>query len=137
MDELASLLLPWGMTDAVARIYAWLLLQEHPVSLDHICRALEISKSTASVCTRNLEQSKLIKRHRVRGSKRILYSAVNDTAATVSDQAVMQGNLANLLLRGAQLADSHLVADRLKHMADFCLMMQGVMENAVRDRTIR
>ncbi|GAB3102262.1 hypothetical protein GCM10027217_23350 [Pseudomaricurvus hydrocarbonicus] len=134
MDDLAALLLPWGMTNGVARLYACLLIQEQPISLDEICAALEISKSTASVSARTLEQSKLVKRHRVKGTKRVLYSAVNDTAATVADHATMQGNLASLLLKNANLSDSDLVINRLQHMADFCLTMQQVMEAAIRER---
>ncbi len=132
IEELATLLLPWGMQTGVARLYALLILQPQPVSLDAICEALEISKSTASVTARQLEQAKLIKRVPVKGSKRVLYVASNDNAATVADQALMLGRFADLLSNHRGAADSEVVSQRLQTMADFSRVMQQIMEAAIR-----
>ncbi|MYM64189.1 GbsR/MarR family transcriptional regulator [Pseudomaricurvus sp. HS19] len=132
IEELATLLLPWGMQGGVARLYALLILQPEPVSLDAICEALEISKSTASVTARQLEQAKLIKRVPVKGSKRVLYVAASDNAATVADQALMLGRFAQLLSSHQSAAESEVVNRRLQTMADFSRVMQQVMEDAIR-----
>lgn len=131
IEELATLLHPWGMQPGVARLYGLLLLLEEPISLDAICDALEISKSTASVTARHLERSKLVRRHTVKGSKRILYAVAKDSTATVSDQAAMLGNFAALLTRAKGEADSEVVGDRLASTAAFCRTMQQVMRDAI------
>ena len=132
IDALVELLYPWGMQPGVARLYGLLLLQPEPVGLDAICEALVVSKSTASVTARQLEHAKLVKRHAVRGSKRVLYSVANDTAATVTDQALMLGSFAALLERAAAESDSTAVAARLRKTAGFCEAMRGAMEEVVR-----
>jgi DNA-binding MarR family transcriptional regulator len=131
IDDLAELLYPWGMQPGVARLYGLLLLQPDPVGLEGICGALAVSKSTASVTSRQLERAKLVKRHAVRGSKRVLYSVVDNNAATVAEQALMLGNFATLLTKAAVAADSSAVAARLRKTAGFCDAMQGVMEEAI------
>ena len=131
IDDLAELLYPWGMQPGVARLYGFLLLQPAPVSLDDICGALAISKSTASVTSRQLERAKLVKRHAVRGSKRVLYSVASDNAATVADQSVMLGNFAALLEKAAAATNGEAVAARLRKTARFCSAMRGVMEQAI------
>ena len=131
IDELAELLYPWGMQPGVARLYGLLLLQPEPVGLDDIVKALAISKSTASVTARQLERAKLVKRHAVRGSKRVLYSVANDNTATVTDQALMLGSFAALLEKAAIATDSNPVAARLRKTAGFCDAMRGVMEEAI------
>ena len=131
IDAVATLLLPWGMQTGVARLYALLILQPEPASLDAICDALEISKSTASVTARQLEQAKLIRRVPVKGSKRVLYVASSDNAATVGDQALMLGRFAELLTSQQSAEGSAVVSQRLQTMADFSRVMQQVMESAI------
>jgi len=65
--------LPWGCLRPRRRLYGYLLLSAEPVSLDRITSDLEISKSSASVAARLLEQYTLARRHGERGSKRALY----------------------------------------------------------------
>ena len=89
IDDLARVLQPWGMPIGVARLYGYLLLQDKPVSLDEMCEQLQIAKSTASVSARELERSNLVKRHTVRGTKRVLYSVSEGNTALMQDKVAM------------------------------------------------
>jgi predicted transcriptional regulator len=82
----ARLMVPWGVPQAVARLYGYLLLGAEPVSLDRIAADLEVSKSSASVAARLLEKYTLVRRHGERGSKRVLYDASDNYEGMLSGQ---------------------------------------------------
>lgn len=133
IDDLASLLLPWGMTSAVSRLYGFLLLQGEPVSLDQISESLDISKSTASVSARQLEQSKLARRHSERGSKRASYSAVDGNIGVLAEHIAKLGELSALFQSTIDHANDDAAAERLQNNAAYCAYMQKVMRNAMRE----
>src|SRR5207244_11454935 len=72
VDDIARLLVPWGVPQTAARLYGYLLLCPEPVSLDRIAADLEVSKSSASVAARLLEMYTLARRHGERGSRHLL-----------------------------------------------------------------
>ena len=133
IDELSSVLLPWGMPVAVGRLYGFLLLQEEPVSLDVMCDVLEIAKSTASVAARELERANLVTRHSVRGSKRVLYSVSSGNTSIMQDKVVMLGQVADLLKKQNKAATNTTAANRLQGLANYCLAMQSVLVKAIQD----
>lgn len=133
IDDMVVLMQPWGMTPAVSRIYGYLLLQEQPASLDQICTEIGISKSTASVAARQLEVSKLVRRHSERGSKRALYSVAEGGLAAIHAQVTMLGELGDLLQRNLATTNGEAAASRMDKVSRVCFAMQGVIQNALRD----
>ena len=60
------------------RIFAVLFLEDHPLSLDDIARALQLSKSNISINIRNLVEWHLVRRVTVPNSRRDHYEAASD-----------------------------------------------------------
>lgn len=125
MDEVASLMAPWGWSRHVARIFAYLLIREQPATLDEICEHLGISKSIASVAARELEQYGNARRHSQPGTKQILYSAPEKRYGPFPDQAAMMGTMATLVER--QQPESAAVAERLGSVAAFLRAMRDAI----------
>jgi DNA-binding transcriptional regulator GbsR (MarR family) len=86
VEDAAQLLAPWGVPQAAARLYGYLLLSAKPVSLDRSASDLKISKSSASVAARQLERYRLAHRHGVRSSKRVLYEASDNYEEMLTEQ---------------------------------------------------
>jgi DNA-binding transcriptional regulator GbsR (MarR family) len=126
MDEVASLMAPWGWSRHVARIFAYLLIREQPATLDEISEHLGISKSIASVAARELEQYGNARRHSQPGTKQILYSAPDKRYGPFPDQAAMMGTMAALLQR--QQPESARVAERLANVATFLRAMRDAID---------
>ena len=60
------------------RIFAVLYLEDHPLSLDEIAEALQLSKSNISINIRNLVEWHLVRRVSVPNSRRDHYEAASD-----------------------------------------------------------
>jgi HTH-type transcriptional regulator, osmoprotectant uptake regulator len=131
IEDVARLLAPWGVPQTAARLYGYLLLSAEPVSLDRIATDLEISKSSASVAARLLEQYTLARRHGERGSKRALYEASDNYEGMLTDQNRLLNALADLLRSGAGAVSSKTTRDRLEEMARFYLVTRQAMESAL------
>jgi DNA-binding transcriptional regulator GbsR (MarR family) len=131
IEEAARLLVPWGVPQTAARLYGYLLLRAEPVSLDRITSELEISKSSASVAARLLEQYMLARRHGERGSKRALYGVSDNYEGMLTEQNRLLDALAALFRTGATGAASETTRDRLEEMADFYLTIRQAMETAL------
>jgi DNA-binding transcriptional regulator GbsR (MarR family) len=131
MDDMARLLLPWGVPPVAARLYGYLLLCPHPVSLDQITEDLGISKSSASVAARLLESYTLARRHHEPGTKRALYAVADDYEAMIRQQNRLLDALAELLNAGVRITRSKGVSSRLKEMAEFYRLVRSVMEDAM------
>jgi DNA-binding transcriptional regulator GbsR (MarR family) len=126
MDEVASLMAPWGWSRHVARIFAYLLIRERPATLDDISEHLGIAKSIASVAARELEKFGNARRHSQPGTKQLLYSAPEKRWGPFLDQAATIGILTALVER--QSFDSTAVTQRLSNMAAFLRAMREAME---------
>ncbi|MBP9034602.1 MAG: hypothetical protein KBG29_11955 [Pseudomonadales bacterium] len=133
IDDVASLLVPWGMPQTMGRIYGYLLLSTIPLGLDRIAADLEISRSSASVAARLLEKHTLVRRHGERGSKRVLYTVSDNFAGLFSERGVMLGALGALLQGRAAVVASGAAATRLQVMSRFYLAMREAMEAAIRE----
>jgi predicted transcriptional regulator len=132
VEDVARLLLPWGVPPAAARLYGYLLLCLRPVSLDQITDNLGVSKSSASVAARLLESYTLARRHREPGTKRALYAVAGDYEAMIQQQSRLLEALAAQLNTGAGIVSSKVVRTRLEEMAEFYRVMRGTMEEALR-----
>jgi HTH-type transcriptional regulator, osmoprotectant uptake regulator len=131
-EDVARLLLPWGVPPVAARLYGYLLLCPHPVSLDQITDDLGVSKSSASVAARLLESYTLARRHREPGTKRALYAVADDYEVMIQQQNRLLEALATQLNAGVGIAASKGVSARLKEMAEFYRVMLGALEEAMR-----
>ena len=132
IDDVASLLVPWGMPQTMGRIYGYLLLSTIPLGLDRIAADLEISRSSASVAARLLEKHTLVRRHGERASKRVLYTVSDNFAGLFSERGVMLGALGALLQGRAAVVASGAAATRLQVLSRFYLAMREAMEAAIR-----
>jgi DNA-binding transcriptional regulator GbsR (MarR family) len=132
MEDVARLLGSWGVPQAAARLYGYLLLNAEPVSLDRITADLGISKSSASVAARLLEQYTLVRRLGERGSKRALYEVSDNYEGMLTEQNRLLEVLSELLRTGAGSVASGSARDRLKEMAEFYLVTRKAMETTLR-----
>jgi predicted transcriptional regulator len=132
IDDLARLLVPWGVPHTAARVYGYLLLSPSPVSLDHLSENLQVSKSSASVAARLLEMYTLVRRHGVRGSRRVLYEASDNYEGMLAAQNRMLASGAELLKAGARSARSGATRARLGEMAEFYEASLEAMESLLR-----
>jgi DNA-binding transcriptional regulator GbsR (MarR family) len=131
IEDVTRLMVPWGVPQTAARLYGYLLLSAEPVSLDRITSDLEISKSSASVAARLLEQYTFARRHGERGSKRALYRVSDNYEGMLTEQNRLLDALAALLRSGATTAASKATRDRLEEMAEFYLAIREAMESAL------
>ncbi len=131
VEDVARLLLPWGVPPVAARLYGYLLLCPRPASLDQITDSLGISKSSASVAARLLESYTLARRHREPGTKRALYAVAEDYEAMIRQQNHLLEALARQFDAGAGIATAKGVSARLAEMADFYRVMRDAMEDAI------
>src|SRR5215813_10048923 len=100
VEDVARLLLPWGVPPVAARLYGYLLLCPRPVSLDQITNDLGVSKSSASVAARLLESYTLARRHREPGTKRALYAVADDYEVMIRQQSRLLEALSGQLATG-------------------------------------
>jgi DNA-binding transcriptional regulator GbsR (MarR family) len=131
IEDMARLLVPWGVPQTAARLYGYLLLRPEPVSLDRITEDLEISKSSASVAARLLESYTLARRRGERGSKRALYEASDNFEGMLTAQNRLLDEMAELLRSHADMAPEG-SGVRLREMADFYGVTRQAMEAALR-----
>jgi DNA-binding transcriptional regulator GbsR (MarR family) len=131
IEDVARLLVPWGVPQTAARLYGYLLLSAEPVSLDRITTDLEISKSSASVAARLLEQYTLARRYGERGSKRALYGVSDNYEGMLTEQNRLLDSLASLLRTGASTAAPKKTRERLEEMAEFYLAIRKAMQTAL------
>jgi HTH-type transcriptional regulator, osmoprotectant uptake regulator len=131
IEDVARLLMPWGVPQTAARLYGYLLLSAEPVSLDRITTDLELSKSSASVAARLLEKYTLARRQSERGSKRALYEVSDNYEGMLTEQNRLLGALAELLRTGAKNVGSRTARARLEEMAEFYLVTRKAMESTL------
>lgn len=131
VEEVAALLIPWGMPLTAARLYGCLLLQSQPLSLDQIAQFLQISKSSTSVAARLLEKYGMARRQGTPGSKRVLYSAPENYSGLLAEQGALLGSMGRLLDRRVGTAEDGLAQQRLAAMSQFYLAMQSAIASAL------
>jgi len=131
IENVAGLLIPWGVPPVAARVYGYLLLCGPPVTLDQITTGLGISKSTASVAARLLGQYTLARRFREPGTKRALYAASDNYEGMIGQQNRLLDALSEQLEAGSEIVDSNELRRRLREMADFYRLMRSAMADAL------
>ena len=131
IEDMARLLIPWGVPQIAARLYGYLLLIPEPVSLDRITVDLGISKSSASVATRLLESYTLARRRTERGSKRALYEVSDNYEGMLTAQNRLLDAMTTLLDDNADRVPQG-ARHRFREMADFYGVTREAMKTALR-----
>lgn len=131
MDDIATLMIPWGWPRNVGRMYGYLLLNDRPVTLDKIAADLRIAKSNASVAARTLEQFGNARRHTEPGSKRIYYSAPDNLAGPFSSKIELFDRIVRLLAANNAIGRTEEVNTRLEGMANFYEDMRAAVQGVL------
>jgi len=69
----------WGINRSIARIHAFIMLNEKPVDLETVAGALSISRGNASMSLKELRNWGVIHRVHISGDRRDFYVAEPDT----------------------------------------------------------
>lgn len=131
VEDLASLLAPWGLPLSQGRVFAYVLLSPAPVGLDQIAADLEMSKAGAWSAATQLERFGHIKRHGTPGSKRARYGPSEDLTAVMAAHSAMLGSLGQIFERSAATAASGVVAARMEELADLYLTVRRTIDAAI------
>ena len=113
VDGIGQFFSRYGATATIGRVFALLLISDDPLSLDDITAWLGVSKSGASVATRDLERIGLVRRQLTRGSRRVLYEACDDMSSTFEARFAQVRLLRDLLSQGESLVSSAHAQQRL------------------------
>ena len=133
LDDVATLLEPWGMSHRYGRMYAYLLLRTEPVTIEQIAADLQLSKSGAWDAARELGDFGHIRRQTDVGSKRALFSQSDNYGAPLQKETVTLGAMARLLRgRAAQMAPSD-VRERLLRRAGFYESICGIIDRSIEE----
>jgi hypothetical protein len=135
INEIASLLMPWGLAPSSGRVYGYLMLCQTPASVDQIATALEMSRAGAWSAARALEAFGHINRHGAPGSKLALFASSDNFAAPLSKQTALLGNIATVLQTCAAETASGAAAARLKQRARFYLALRQAMDSTMQELT--
>ncbi len=98
-----------GASRSGGQILAWLLISEEPQSLDDIAAGLHISKASASLGTRQWEQSGLIERVHKRGDRKVYYRLPSNIAHSLTQASLQKFHQ---LVELAELGRDAIGADR-------------------------
>jgi DNA-binding MarR family transcriptional regulator len=88
VDDLSQLFGRYGLALTVGRVLGLLLLSDDPLGLDDIAERLGVSKTGASVATRDLERVGVVRRLGTPGSRRVLYEMTDDVEPILAAQFV-------------------------------------------------
>lgn len=124
IDELAELLVPWGVPATAGRLYGYLMLSKDPVTLEQIADALGMSKAGAWNAARFLEQSGNARRLTERGSKRIFFRIADEMAPCMLDRLRALGDVGRLIRKSGLTATTGDVHNRLAQTAESCINIE-------------
>lgn len=131
IQSYAKLLTGWGMPLTAARVFAYMMLQPKPVSLDQIAAGLGISKASAWGATRHLEQVHQIERFGEPGSKRALFAPMENFARALFNYSRLLSRSGTLMRDGAAVAAGPDAAARLLERSEFYLAVHEAIESTI------
>jgi len=117
VDHLGQLVVGWGLPRTTGRVWAYLLLHGAPSTLDDITRDLDVAKSGASVAARQLVGFGLARSTGERGSRRVLFSAIDSMDAMFAVRSESARALMRLLYEGGAVASTQTTRAKLRDMA--------------------
>jgi hypothetical protein len=125
IEDMGQHMTGWGISRNTGRVYAYLLVQDAPVSLDQIAAGLGVAKSGVSVATRQLVGFGLARAIAGTGSRRLLYEAL------VSLEAIFAARMGGAVDLGARFRQGARVAPegpRKESLAQLAGMMGDLLE---------
>lgn len=131
IEDLAALLVPWGMQPSQASLYAYLLIADAPVDLDTIAADLGMAKSSASVAARVIEHYGLARRYGEPGTKRVRYGASDSYSGPVLAQASLMGDIGRLVEARARTVAQDDTLRRLRYLGAFYRKMEASIAGRV------
>ncbi|RMF63433.1 MAG: MarR family transcriptional regulator, partial [Calditrichaeota bacterium] len=92
----------FGHSELMGRVVGLLLCSTQPVSIDDICRELDVTKTPINQICRRLEDLNLIRRIRMSGERKYFYQISTDVflQASINYSRLIEDNL--------QVAENHL-----------------------------
>jgi hypothetical protein len=133
IQSYAKLLAGWGMPLTAARVFAYLMLQPRPVSLDQIANDMAISKAGAWAATRHLEQVHQVERFGEPGSKRALFAPMEDFARSLFNYSRLLSRSGRLMREGASVAAGPDAAARMRERSEFFLAVHEAIESTMEE----
>jgi DNA-binding transcriptional regulator GbsR (MarR family) len=127
IEDMGQHMVGWGIPRSTGRIYAYLLLQEQPASLDQIAAGLGVGKSGVSVGTRQLVQLGMVRGIGERGSRRLLYDALYSLESIFAARNAQATDLLARLRQAARVSPPGPRRERLEEMVD---MLRAFLEEA-------
>ncbi|QLD10825.1 GbsR/MarR family transcriptional regulator [Microbacterium oleivorans] len=112
INAVGDLLGSWNLSRATGRVYGALLLEEAPVSLDHLGAAVSLSKGQVSTSTRELAAWGLARTVPQAGSRRVLVEATKGLESLLEASQRRARTLVNALASGRGLVAPGSVAER-------------------------
>jgi hypothetical protein len=131
IEEVTARMMAWSLSPAQSRLFAYLLVQDKPASLDQIAADLRMSKSTASEVARYLERYKMAQRYGEPGTKRALYGSSSAPGGFFFDLCRHLKDMAELTDSHAASNPSRASSDRLRKLARFYVKMQRAIESGL------
>ena len=117
VDHMGQQMVGWNLARTTGRVWAYLLVRGEPAVLDDIARDLDVAKSGASVAARQLVAFGLARSTGERGSRRVLFSAIDNMEAMFAARSESARSLQKLLLEGARAASRSGTRATLSDMA--------------------
>lgn len=112
VNAVGDLLASWSLSKATGRVYGALLLEDAPVSLDHLGAAVSLSKGQVSTSTRELAAWGLARTLPQAGSRRVLVEATQGLESLLEASQRRARTLVNALASGRRLVASGSVAEQ-------------------------
>ncbi|HEV8653982.1 MAG TPA: hypothetical protein VGR85_00520 [Candidatus Limnocylindria bacterium] len=117
VDHLGQQVVGWNLPRTTGRVWAYLLIRGEPAVLDDIARDLDVAKSGASVGARQLVAFGLARSTGERGSRRVLFSAIDNMDAMFAARSESARAVMRLLNEGARVASMPATRAKLREMA--------------------
>src|SRR6267143_1887686 len=117
VDHMGQQMAGWNLPRTTGRVWAYLLIRGEPAVLDDIARDLDVAKSGASVGARHLVAFGLARSSGERGSRRVLFSAIDSLDAVFAARSETARALQRLLQEGARAAATSATRAKLTDMA--------------------
>jgi DNA-binding transcriptional regulator GbsR (MarR family) len=117
VDHMGQQMVGWNLPRTTGRVWAYLLMRGEPAVLDDIARDLDVAKSGASVGARQLVAFGLARSAGERGSRRVLFSAIDNMEAMFAARSESARSLQRLLREGARAASTSETRTTLTDMA--------------------
>ena len=118
IDGFGVILETLGGSVTNGRVLAYLLLLPAPASLDQMAADLEVSKSSVSVAARTLERAGAVRRIPQRGSRRVLYEAMETFESLIEAEHQQRTVIVEKLRQGLAIAPSGLPQARLERFIE-------------------